>query len=373
MAAASAFSRVAIHAGETALARLAAARAGSPFQGSIWLGAWLAAHDALATLRVIEIADEAGAALLLPVGLVTGRAGIAACKLGGAHASFYVPAVRGEQPPALPAGALRAALRAGGRAIGADLVILTECPAHWNGAPHPLAPLFTGRSPSDGAELKLAAGESDPLRRLLDREARKKLRAKQRKFAALGPPRFGWVTGTAEVRTALDAFLGWKARQFAAMGVADPFAGAAIRAFLERSTTAEPPAIQLFAASTGDIPRAVLGIAGDATRLSVMFAAYDPEPAIARLSPGELAFAAAIEAAAAAGIRHFDLGVGEARYKTRYAPEMLMLHDLVMPVTARGRGLALLFRAYRGAKRLVKRHPRLLTLARRLAGGRGSG
>lgn len=360
--------RVAAHHGAAALARLDAARAPSPFQSAGWIGAWLEAHEALASLRVIELADAAGNALLLPVGLSRGRFGAAACKIGGAHASFYLPAVIGAEP-AFATGDLRAALIAGTRLAGADALFLTECPDRYAGQTHPLAALMSFPSPSDGAGLAIAGAPDDLLTRLLDREARKKLRAKQAKLAGLGPLRLGFAKTPAEAEAALAAFLDWKGRQFSAMGLGDAFAEPGIRRFFHLASVSEPPRIRHFTCHVGDRLVAMLAMAGDVTLGSVMVTAFDPDPEIARHSPGEVTFAAAIQAIAAEGMRWFDLGVGEARYKNRFAPEPILLHDLALAARPRGLPLQLVFTLERRLKGAIKRNPALYDLARKARRG----
>ena len=64
----------------------------------------------------------------------------------------------------------------------------------------------------------------------------------------------------------------------------------------------------------------------------------------------------------------FDLGVGEARYKTTICDERDELVDTFVSVTAKGRLFAGVARARRSAKRWIKTQPRLLKLAHRAWG-----
>jgi CelD/BcsL family acetyltransferase involved in cellulose biosynthesis len=352
-------------AGEMALGRLGDAIAPSPFQSAGWIAAWLSAHGRVDALRLIELADPAGGALLLPLELKSSALGRVACKIGEAHASFFVPARIGDPPLPSP-GALKAALAEAGRTIGADALILPDCPARYGGEAHPLAALFSARGPNDGAALMIEGDSSIILERLLNRDARRKLKQKQAKLAAIGPLRLGWAREGAEIRASLEAFLAWKSRQFAGSGTADPFADPAIRRFLHAASLADPPAIRHFTFHVGQRLVAIIAAAGGPGPVSMMITAFDADPAIARSSPGEIIFTAMIGQAADEGIRHLDLGAGEARYKHRFAPETIFLHDIALPLTARGHLAAASFLAARGLKGAIKRNPALYGLATRL-------
>src|SRR5207253_11074597 len=98
---------------------------------------------------------------------------------------------------------------------------------------------------------------------------------------------------------------------------------------------------------------------------------FDTDAEIARWGPGELLTIAVIRACCGAGRGVFDLGVGEARYKSSVCEEAEELVDVTLPVTARGRLYAAGRDGLQRAKRFVKRTPwawRLVGAARRAAG-----
>jgi CelD/BcsL family acetyltransferase involved in cellulose biosynthesis len=354
-----------ILAGREALARLAQAETPSPFQSAGWIAAWLEAHGAFDAFRLVELAEASGATYLLPLELKPSFGGRVACKIGEAHASFLVPARIGSPEIPTPV-ALRRALVASGRLIGVDAIILPDCPARYAGEAHPFAALFSIRGPNDGSALTIERESATIIDSLLDRDARRKLRQKQAKLAALGPVRLGWAETPEAARASLGAFYDWKGRQFAASGMADPFADPAIRRFLETASHTDPPAIRHFTLEVGERLVAMLAATGGPGPLSIMITAFDPDPELARSSPGEITFAALIRQAASEGIRHVDLGAGEARYKHRFAPETVPLHDIALAVTARGSLAVASFAMTRLAKGAIKRNPSLYGLATRL-------
>jgi CelD/BcsL family acetyltransferase involved in cellulose biosynthesis len=63
------------------------------------------------------------------------------------------------------------------------------------------------------------------------------------------------------------------------------------------------------------------------------------------------------------GFTHFDLGVGEARYKNAVCDETIELCDVVVPVTLKGALAAPLLATFVAAKRKIKQNPSLMRFA----------
>jgi len=68
----------------------------------------------------------------------------------------------------------------------------------------------------------------------------------------------------------------------------------------------------------------------------------------------------------ARGMTHFDLGAGEARYKSSVCNETIELYDAILPVTARGFLAAPMLTAYLRLKRRVKQTPSLINAYQRV-------
>lgn len=342
--------------------------AGTPFQSTGWIRAFLESHDALADFRLIEITGPHGS-LLLPL-VVSRRAGLClAEKIGGAHASYFAPAFIGTSKDWMRIS-LAPMLKKIGRMAGIDAYLLADCPRDWRSRANALSALPHQPSPSDGAGLTLDADGETMLARLSDRHHRKKLRHKTTKLADFGPLTTGWVE-TAEIPTALGQYYGWKAQQFAAMGIADPFFEPAMRRFLTLASEGQDAPIRLFQLKAGERPLALIGGARvgqqfSGMHFSGMFTAYDPAPEIARHSPGEVLIAALIPALCREGFAHFDLGVGEARYKAHYCPERIALLDVAVPVTARGLVACAGWRLVRRAKRAIKQNGALFDVLKKI-------
>jgi CelD/BcsL family acetyltransferase involved in cellulose biosynthesis len=351
-----------LHAGEAALARLAQGPAAlTPFQSVGLLEPLIRRTDQLDAFRVIEITLP-DAELLLPLTMHRRGPFRVADICGGKQASYHA-GVPGENAAITPE-ALYDTLRAAGRAMGLDAFTFTDCPIRYGGRDNPLALLPHQASPSSGWSLRLE-GEADALlARLSDRDDRKKLRQKANKLAALGAVQAGWAETPDARAEAFEALFRWKAARFGAAGIDDPFAQAGMRECLAEA--GESGALRLFTLAAGPRLVAVLAGAGNAGCFSGMLNGHEGENEIARTSPGEQLIVHLIHALCAEGFRHFDLGVGEARYKAHYCPEEIALVDCAVAVNANGEIAARLFLALRGMKRAIKQNPRLMALASRL-------
>ncbi len=126
------------------------------------------------------------------------------------------------------------------------------------------------------------------------------------------------------------------------------------------------PAVELYALSAGERVLATFGGSGDAWRLCGMFNSFDGGGDVARNSPGELLLADIIRHQCEIGRQVFDLGVGEAQYKTSLCEDVEPMVDILVPITRRGRLYALVAERLVAAKRFVKRTPWAMRAAHRL-------
>ncbi|MBN8535391.1 MAG: GNAT family N-acetyltransferase [Rhizobiales bacterium] len=351
-----------IHQGEAALARLATTSNGlTPFQQAGFLAPLLRGVNALDDFRLIEIRADGGA-LLLPVSIVQLGLFRLADIAGGKQASFH--AATSDGLLAISAQTLRRHLINAGREIGIDAFTFSDCPLTYNDRDNPLAILARQASPSSGWKLALEGEAEEILARLSDRDDRKKLRQKANRLAALGTIHAGWAETPEARAAAFEALFRWKAERFGAAGIDDPFATDAIRTSL--AAMAETGVLRLFTLRAGNRLVAVLaGLVGDRC-FSGMLNGHEPEAEIARTSPGEQLLPHLIRALCADGFRHFDLGVGEARYKAHYCPARIALVDCAVAASAKGILAARLFLAMRAAKRTIKQSPKLMELLTRL-------
>ena len=346
----------------------------TPYQSFGWLSAYvdtLGAAERMA-FHFVSVRSPDGDVLALLPFVETRRSGCRFAEfVGGKHANYHMGVFAPDFAASLDEKGSADLLRAISAQIGGlDAFVFVNQPLAWGGVANPLATLSAGASPS--AVYKLAiepAGGEATLKRSMSAHARKKLKHKRTRFDALGPWQLLRAKTPAEIDAVLDVFQAQKAERFRQMGVADPFSSVAVRAFLrDAALVTEKPAIELYGLQRNGRYLATYVGAVQRDRFSGMATSFDMNDEGAKFSPGEILLAELIALKAREGVRDFDLGVGEARYKTTFCDGKDELVDTFFPLTAKGRLFALVARAKRAAKRRIKGSPTALKLARRAAG-----
>ncbi|WP_376988001.1 GNAT family N-acetyltransferase [Bosea sp. R86505] len=348
----------------------------TPYQAYGWVRPFIETVGAAEGMafRHAVLRDAGGAALAILPLVITRRSGIRFAEfIGGKHANYHM----GIYDPAFAAGldatGARLMLAEIGVAIGGlDAFIFVNQPTQWQGVANPLAQLAGGPSPSGAYKLALVPCDGEgSLRRSMSSHAHKKLKNKRNRFVTYGPSEMVRARTPAEIARVIDAFLRQKAARFAMMGIADPFAPPAVRRFLERGAQSDgdrPPVLELYSLDVGGQSVATYVGAVQGGRFSGMATSFDMDSEVAKTSPGEILLVDLIRLKSREGITVFDLGVGEARYKTTICDERDDLVDSFLPLTARGHAFALFSRAKREAKRRIKASPAALKLAHRVSG-----
>jgi CelD/BcsL family acetyltransferase involved in cellulose biosynthesis len=362
---------VSLAAAETRWRQLETHGLATPYQRFDWLKPY-ADHAASADGRpcIIEVSAPQGRALaFLP--LVLSRAGMVTVArfMGGKHANFHMPVLDRAFAEGLDEAGVRALLAGVAAAAGGvDAFLLQNQPKIWEGQPNPFVRVAAQDSPSQAYRLKMLGDCEATLNASMSSHARKKHKNKRARFSELGPSRMFIATTQAERERVLETFFRQKGLRFAEMGIADPFADAGVRRFLHAAGTPGPDGSALRIAAlelNGELVATYIG-AVHHHRFSGMATSFEPDPAIMKVSPGEVLLIDLIRHECRAGTKVFDLGVGEARYKTTICNETEELSDSFIGVTARGKAAAALSRAAGRAKAAVKRSPLALSLLRRL-------
>jgi CelD/BcsL family acetyltransferase involved in cellulose biosynthesis len=81
-------------------------------------------------------------------------------------------------------------------------------------------------------------------------------------------------------------------------------------------------------------------------------------------SPGEQLILNLVKDCCERGLTTFDLGIGEAQYKTLFCSDTEPLFDSYLPLTTSGRMLAIAFAAIASLKRAIKQRPMLWAIVR---------
>lgn len=351
----------------------------TPYQSYDWIRHFVetigAAHGMALRYALVHDADGALCALL-PL-TITGRSGFRFAEfIGGKHANYHMGLYAPGFAAALDAAQTERLLTEIGNAIGGlDAIAFVNQPVTWQGVGNPAALLAAGPSPSRAYKLALIAGDGDAtLKRSMSSHARKKLKNKHSRFRDFGPSTLTRATTPVESARIIEAFLAQKAERFRTMGVPDPFAEPAMRIFLERAALDDGsgrPAIELYALDLAGTCVATYVGATQGERFSGMATSFDMASETVKTSPGELLLSELIRLKAREGVAVFDLGVGEARYKTTFCDDHDDLVDSFLPLTFKGRLFARIARTKRDLKRRIKRSPLALKIAHRISGWLG--
>jgi CelD/BcsL family acetyltransferase involved in cellulose biosynthesis len=285
--------------------------------------------------------------------------------LGGKHANFNMGLWRRDVVAGIAADDLRCVLAR--LPTHADLLQLTNQPLTWAGTTNPFALLPHQRSANCGFSGALIPDFDALLRAHTNSPTRKKMRKKERALAGCGSVEFMRAREPDEVRRVLDVFFKQKSARMRTLGIVDAFAPPGVRRFIEAAATehapgAEPP-IEVYALSVGDIVVATYGGIVGGGRFSAMFNSIVKDR-FAGESPGELLLARLVQHCCERGLDTFDLGIGEANYKTRFCDDAEPLFDSFLPFSTRGRLLAAAMATAATAKRAVKGHAALWALLR---------
>ena len=348
----------------------------TPYQAYDWIRPFVETvgrAEAMA-FRFVRICDAEGATLALLPLVITRRHGTRFAEfIGGKHANYHMGLYRADFAEALDDDITRLLLAEAGAAIGeVDAFVFVNQPTSWQGIENPMARLSAGASPSRAYKLALQPGDCDgTLRRSMSKHARKKLTTKRNRFAEFGHSELVQAQDPLAVDRVLDAFLAQKAARFAQMRLPDPFADPAIRSFLREAalgTPGRPPVVELYSLDLEGQPVATYVGAVHGARFSGMATSFDLASPAARTSPGEILLVQLIKRKCRAGLTMFDLGVGEARYKTTICDDRDDLVDTFFPLTAKGRAYAGFSQAKRALKRRIKASPLALKLSLRVLG-----
>jgi CelD/BcsL family acetyltransferase involved in cellulose biosynthesis len=287
--------------------------------------------------------------------------------LGGKHSNFNMGLWRRDIVAGIEADALRGVLA---RLSGsADILKLTNQPLTWGGTTNPFALLQHQRAANFGFSGALIPDYEALLRAHTNSATRKKMRKKERALASYGNVRFEPARGPNEIRRVLDVFFKQKSARMQTLGVRDAFAPPRVRRFIEAAATEQIPGgmslIEIYSLSVGDIVVATYGGMVSGGRFCAMFNSIIKDR-YASESPGEQLLAMLVQHSCARGLDTFDLGIGQANYKTLFCEDAEPLFDSYLPLGVGGRFLTFAYGTAARTKRAVKQHAALWSLVRAL-------
>ena len=341
----------------------------SPYQDFAWVRLWHRhVSGPLGRTPIVIVGHSQSGEPLFLWPLVSGQFGPlrVACFFGGKHATINMPLWRRDVADDFSIGEMTdvvAQIRALRPEL--DLLSLHSQPAFWGGARNPLMMLPHQRASEDNFVLHLRPGggvADDPI----SGGMRSRLRNKERKLAKLPGYRYQRAATAVDIERQLSAFFAQKETKLHALGIENVFGQPGVEAFVRAACLdgleSGQPVIELHALECdGDMLALFSGI-HDGQRFTSMFNSHTAS-AHARYSPGLILLQHLIADCERRGFHSFDIGPGEARYKSFFCKDIELIYDQVLPISPRGGMAAQALRAMLWAKSRIKRSPHLWRIA----------
>jgi CelD/BcsL family acetyltransferase involved in cellulose biosynthesis len=341
----------------------------TPYQRFDLLAAWqreIGARESAEPRIVIAYDADGRALVLLPLVLRTKHGVRIASFMGGKHTTFNMALWNREFAREATVTDL-AALLSGMRAkSSADLLALTQQPQHWQDDLNPFAMWPRQRSANDCPLLTMVPG--DPPENLISNSFRRRMKTKERKLQGPGY-RHHIAQADADIDRLLDWFFRVKPLRMAEQKLPDVFAEPGVADFVRNACRTRRSGggrvIDIHALECDDEVIAIFAGVADGQRFSMMFNTYTMSER-SRYSPGLILMRHIIDHYAERNYRALDLGIGSDDYKRLFCKSDEAIFDSFVPLTVRGKMIAIAMSGLNRLKRQVKHNPVLLGLARRV-------
>ena len=209
--------------------------------------------------------------------------------------------------------------------------------------------------------------EADKTQR--NKSRRKHDRQQGDKLEAMGAVSFEELDNGAAAVAALDTLFRQRAARFREMGVFDPFAVPAIRAFYDataRAGSSVPVKLHMLKLNGDVVAMRYNIVQGD--RLFCLISSMSEDPALRPGSPGKQCLLRVMQTMFDEGFRVFDMGEGLTDEKRHWCNVQIPVRHHYIPITRRGAVAASLHRSWQLTRARIKSDPKLLELAKRLRG-----
>jgi CelD/BcsL family acetyltransferase involved in cellulose biosynthesis len=359
---------VADGAGLAAYAEFCRSALFAPAQSAGWILNWAAQTGADAVVATLSAEGRPVFSLALEV-TRTGPFRVARF-MGGRHANGNFAAVDPRWLAKADSSAIRSTLAAIARARpDIDLIALERLLPGLDGVANPLAALPHFPSPNLSLAVDLEGGFDALLSRASGKRKRKKHRSQTRKFDAVGSHRRIEARTAEDVNRLLDAFFEMKEFRFRKMGIANVFGEPEIRAFFRalfiEALAEEKPSFVLHGLEVAGKLRALTGSSRSGKRVICEFGAI-AEDDLGHTSPGDFLFFDNIQEACETGFAVYDFSVGDEPYKRLWCDIETQHFEVLVPLTLKGRALALALQQGARLKASIKNSPTIWKLTRML-------
>lgn len=313
---------------------------GSPYQSAAIVRAWFQS-GAGAEPWILGVRAEDGAlraVFPLEIKKVGGMRVAFPCL--GSHASVHGGLVDRAIEPSITADWLQDTFNRLGREADVDAVCLARVPETWSGRPNPLADLPGRRSilgiPTTDLMPDFQAWQDNTVAVRHQKDMRRSKRVLERDH---GPVRLVRAATAEQARQMVALFLEQKKAFFQQNGAPNSFAAIEIQRFLKTAASTGDRRLEMYTLYVGDAAAAVIGGIRSGGRFTTMLNAMARGP-IERASPGLLIVYLALERFCGEGVQAFDLGIGEARYKSTFCKEIVPVREVALGITSRGKVFA---------------------------------
>ncbi len=342
----------------------------SPYQGHDWVRLWhrhVSPHSGAVPCLIVGFDAVNEPMFLWPFVRDTLGPFKIATFFGGKHATINMALWRRDIADGFSTADMKAVLaRVAQMAPDLDFILLSNQPHRWSDAANPFVLLPHHRSTEDNFVLRLGGTSAEILDRELSSSTRSRLRNKEKKLQKLKDYRYVRASTAQEVDFQLASFFAQKAEKFAALRLHDVFADPGvedfIRAACHEGLEAGKPVIELHALEGGGEMLALFSGIHDNQRFTSNFNSHTGGDN-ARHSPGLILLQYLVAHCADRGFASFDIGPGEARYKSSFCKELEPIFDSVLPLSARAHAAAIPLRLMFKAKSAIKHSPALWAVA----------
>ena len=280
--------------------------------------------------------------------------------LGGNHANYNFGIYNPDFLPALSKRHMVRCLETAAQAHQVDIFALHNQPRVWRGGDNPFIQLPSQASPSNAMSVALRSPYDEYLQSVRSSSSRRKLRRKERRYRQAGDCRFVRAESPGQIADIMTAFAEQKAVQFSDRGIHNVFAEPGVHDFFVdlavMSLDLADPCVEIHALYLDDKIRAIWAGGYASGRFSGMFNSIAMDDRLT-LSPGTVLLSALVEQCCDRGVVEFDLGVGDAAYKSDWCDTVDELFDTIYPVTAAGRVATPAIRSFLAVKRFAKSQP----------------
>lgn len=285
----------------------------------------------------IVLSAEGYGNVLLPLELIAGGT---ARYIGGKHAYGNFPMGKPADIQALGSNVLDL-LEANPslKELGINALALERQYEAWRGVKNPFVTDTSVTSPNIALSFSLDGGFDAVVDRSGGSKRRKKFRNLIRKMEALGEVQMITPVNLTEAEDTLKMFFELKAAHFRQQGISDSFGDQATRdAFLDMFTKTHDGGAashELHALKINDDYAAIAACTIHDGRLTVEFGTYHPD--YAHAGPGEQLYFRLIESATNRGLKEFDFGIGDERYKRSWCDVETWHKDTFVAVSTKGK------------------------------------